>query len=394
MNSARVSRSESAISRRMPCAGKLRSGIKVLTRAAEGVEGLKQIYADGVAIGASFDDIAKSMSRVQGAPKYPLTPRNAGYFSVRQCDFAIDGAAMRIMDLYGEVRPGDTERRLYALPIIFPSDDVDLIFREQFEAWKASELVRWSEQDPRTGKLQCMKRADVAPDKSSRRRWGGRPSVAERACDPNDCDLFGKGECKHTATLAFWVPGISGAGVIELGFTSIYASMNVMATLDAVRAGLGRVSGLYHGEPIFWLSKTRERVAKMNWESGKPEKVDQWIIRLEAKGLDMVKALTGTDAQCALPAPARTLALEEPAPPDSDSEPEPNDGLVRELRAQVSALRDTMGWDSTTLREWIDDREYATSSPAKDPDCLADMVTRLTELAKIAAARTSEEVPF
>ena len=395
MNTARVSRNIGAVhssgavsaSRRLPVAGKLRPGVKVLTKAAAGNPALVAIYQEGVASGASFDDIAAAMSKVKGAPNYPLTPRNVPWFTARQGDFATPGAAAKILDLYGEVRHGDPERHIYTLPIIFPADDMDLVFREQFEAWRASELHRWSEADPETGVLQCMKRVEVTPDKSARRRWGGRPTEAERPCDPNDCALFGSGECKHIGSLSFWVPGVTGTSVIDLTFTSIYASMGIAETLDMVRAGLGRISGLHNGRPIFWLSKGREQVSQMNWETGKPQKTDQWIIRLEASGLDMVEVLTGTGQQAALPAPetAKVPALEEPEPPISaDPVPEPipqatttTDPAIRELRVQLAALRDTLGWEDADLKEWVDGQGYDCEVPTRDAGCLVDMVAKL-----------------
>jgi len=402
MQTARVSRNLGAVhaagavsvARRLPVAGKIRPGIKVLTQSAAKIPGLAEKYAEGLRAGASFDEIAAALSAVQGAPKYPLTPKNVGYFTARQGDFSTPGAAAAIMEQYATVRPGDPEPRLYAFPIVFPSDDLDLVFRETFEAYRASELLRWSEPDPETGVLQCMKRVEVAPDRSARRRFGGRPTEAERACNPNDCDLFAKGECKHVASLNFWVPGVLGTGVIQLTFTSIYASLGIAETLDMVRAGLGRISGLYQGRPIFWLSKGREKVSKMNWETGKPEKVAQWIIRLEASGLDMVEVLTGPAPQAALPAPAAQAALPAPEPAaalEPEPEPEPvvpqHPPAVVEQRRHLAALCSTLGWDAQTRNEWISDRHPGTESVAMaDQDALSAMIHALEGLAAMAAA--------
>jgi len=420
MNTARVSRNLGsahnagavAASRRLPVAGKLRPGIKVLTKAASGNPSLVAIYWEGVEAGASFDDIAAAMAKVKGSPTYPLTPKNVPYFSARQGDFSTPGAAATLLDLYGEVRHGDPDRHIYTLPIVFPSDDVDLVFREQFEAWRASELHRWSEADPVSGVLQCMRRVDVAPDKTARKRWGGRPTEAERPCDPNDCALFGKGECKHIGSLAFWVPGVAGTGVIDLTFTSIYASLGIAETLEMVRAGLGRISGLHNGKPIFWLSKGRERVSRMNWETGKPEKSDQWIIRLEASGLDMIEVLGAGQAQAALPAtdPAEVRALEAPAAPEVEdpvASAQTYAQEIKELRAHLAALRDTLGWDDDDLKEWIDGQGYKSvykvETPTHDLACLTNMVAKLAGAAEVKALREAatdpndapdEETPF
>jgi len=396
---ARVSRNIGAVhadgavlsTRRLPVAGKIRPGIKVLTKAAAANPALAKCYADGLAAGASFDEISVALGKVPKAPSWPLTPKNVGYFSVRQGDFATPGAAAEIMARYGEVRTGDTEPRLYAFPIIFPSDALDLVFREQFEAWKATELLRWSEPDPDAGTLQCMKRADTAPTPGAGRRWGGRPTAVDRACNPNDCDLFAKGECKHVATLHFWIPGVKGAGVISMTFTSLYASMGIAETLEMVRAGLGRISGLHNGEPIFWLSKGHEKVRRMNWETGKPETSQQWIIRLEASGLDMMAVLGGPAPTATLPAPAPVPAL---AAPVHDPEPAPAapavDPAQAEGRKYLGALFSTLGWDRQTQQEWLD-INFPDRGRMPDVKTLAAMAAKLEPL--LSVTRPAIDVP-
>lgn len=118
MNSARVSRNlgsvhaASAVSsaRRLPTSGRVRPGIKVLTRSAAAVKGAADTYAQGLAAGASFDEIGAALSKLQGIPKYPLTPKNAPYFTVRQGDFSTPGAVDAIMTAHATVRPGDPSR--------------------------------------------------------------------------------------------------------------------------------------------------------------------------------------------------------------------------------------------------------------------------------------------
>ena len=428
MQSARVSRSLGSVhdsggisaSHRLPVSGRVRPGIKVLTAAASKVPGLREKYQAGLDSGVSFDDIAAAMKAIPGAPNYPLTPKNVGYFTVRQGDFSTPGAAAAIMDAHGEVREGDPERRLYAFPIVFPSDDVDLIFTETFEAYRASELLHWSEPGP--DGLQCMRRVPAqAEGKSARRRFGGRPAESVGPCNPNTCDLFGAGDCKHVATLNFWVPGVLGSGVISMTFTSIYASLGIAETLEMVRAGLGRISGLHNGKPIFWLSKGHEKVSRMNWETGKPEKATQWIIRIEASGLDMMAVLAGTGHQVTLPAPVSPAAL--PAPAETEQhpaiEPEPpvsrectdaaraareeaaraetssKVAAVTEARAYMAALFSTLGWDRATQGEWLADNHPDPKTAATDAGELSTLNAKLESLAKAlaGAAPAPTEVP-
>lgn len=410
MNTARVSRTLGAVhgenavsaSRRLPVAGKIQAGMKVLTKDAASVPGASEAYAAGVDAGASFDDIAAALKKIKGMPNYPLTPRNTPYFTVRQGDFATPGAAQAIMDAYATVAHGDPEPRLYAFPIIFPSDDIDLVFRETFEAYKNGKLHRWSEPS-QSGRLNCMRRLEeVAPNAG--RRWGGRPVEIDRPCDPNDCPLFAAGKCKHVASLNFWIPGVKGAGTIKLTFTSIYASLGIAETLEMVRAGLGRIQGLHQGEPIFWLSKGREKVARVNWETGKPEQTEQWIIRMEASGLDMVQILSGSAPLVALPAPAPAPAPEpERQIQDAEPEPDPAAPTVAELRKHISALFAELDWDRDMQSDWLsltfDDPKTATRTVEglqAVAERLEAMLGKRTEAepAEPAQAALYADVPF
>jgi hypothetical protein len=293
---------------RFPTAGKIRPGIKILTQKAAALTGARDIYDAMLAKNASFDEIEKALkAKIKGCPAYPLTPRNAETFRVLPGDFTTPEMADAIM-----AQHADEDGKLRAFPVVFPSDDIDLIFREGFEAWKWSELVFWSEPDPQTGVLMCKRRQEAGQDRTRRRRWGGRPVETVRSCDPNACDVFDNGDCKHNATLYFYVPGCSGVGLIEMSFTSVYASMGITEVLETVRAGLGRIKGTINGQPIFWISKSAKEVARMDWERGKASRTKQWIINIEARGLDMPAILAAQEGAIALPAP-QSDAINPPA---------------------------------------------------------------------------------
>ena len=363
IQSARVHRSRSVDdpgttqSQRLPTAGTIRAGIKVLTQAAAKIAGATDIYRRGVEAGVSFDDIARELGKLPGIPKTPLTPRNVPYFTARPGDFRNPAHAKLLMDLYGETRDGDPVRRLYGFPIVLPSDDIDLFFPEQFEAWSASELHRWSQQNPNTGFLDCMRRDPVPP--KAGRRFGGRPIVKDRDCDPNDCKLFAAGQCKHQGALYFWIPGIPSAELFTLSFTSVYAPLQIGPTLDLVRGGLGRVSGLYNGEPMFRLQKEHQRVAAINPDTGKPEKQAQWIITMAAT-IDMMSVLRraeqpalpppAADHVTALPAPAND-ALEPVQTVESDAGPDERAALVARMNNAISDI----GWtDRARVAQWVE----------------------------------------
>lgn len=413
--------------------GKIRPGVKVPTHAAAKHPAMVDAYQQGVAAGASYDDITRMMKAAEPGFKsnYPLVPRNSPSFRVMQADFAIPGAVNTLIDLYGEKRGTDKEKQLYTFPIVFPSADIDSIFTEQFEAWSRSQILHWSDNG------NCMKIQDVKPDKSKRKRWGPRDHEVVGPCDPNECDLFGKGECKHMGSLFFWIPGLTGVGVIQLDFTSIYASMGIMEMLETVQKGLKSIpgvdldiNGMLKGKPIFQISKQLRDVSMMDWETGKPKKQQQQIIQLEAPGLDMcklleeqatkklagpeeVKQIEVTDADKTL-LDAITEAEIESAEgvtkinPEDDTtveavtvgptaeeiaEAEKTKQLVAQLRGVLADEMRRLGTDGDGLVEWMKHNKY-TADDTHDPDRLQAMIEDMKKLVVETAEEDDEEIPF
>jgi hypothetical protein len=105
---------------RIPTGGKIRAGIKVLTKKAAGEPKAKAIYDQGVAAGQSFEQIERAIAEALPDLKTPLVPRNVPWFTVRAQDFPNPEVAREILDAYGEDR--GEGRRLYRFPVVFPSD--------------------------------------------------------------------------------------------------------------------------------------------------------------------------------------------------------------------------------------------------------------------------------
>jgi hypothetical protein len=98
---------------RFPVGGKIRAGIKVLTKAAGNNPRAREIYEHGVEAGRDFDSIEKEIAQAVPEFKNPLTPRNVPYFTARRADFAMPEVAEKILELYG----GSRRRRQTALPV-------------------------------------------------------------------------------------------------------------------------------------------------------------------------------------------------------------------------------------------------------------------------------------
>ena len=100
---------------RIATGGKIRAGIKVLTKKAAENPQAREIYDQGVDAGHSFEQIEKLISAALPNLKTPLVPKNVPWFTVRAQDFPNPEIAGQILDAYGEER-GDEVKRLYRFP--------------------------------------------------------------------------------------------------------------------------------------------------------------------------------------------------------------------------------------------------------------------------------------
>lgn len=270
---------------RIPVTGKIRPGIKVLTSSAQGNAQAKKIYEDGLAKGLSFDAIEREIVS-KCSLKSPLTPRNVPWFTVRACDFAMPEIADQIMDLYGEDRKDGHGRHLYRFPVIFAQDAWQSVMPHGFHCYSRSELQFWS-QYGEDGHRYCMYRQDVQVDPKSKRAhrtFGGRKTATRGLCHPDECPEYQQRKCNMTGSLQFYIPGITGSsGVIEVPTTSIYALMGARETMEMISMATGgRIAGLFNGRSIFYLTKRQKEVSRIDPETGKPKKVKQWLIALDA----------------------------------------------------------------------------------------------------------------
>lgn len=129
---------------RIPVGGRIRAGIKVLTRKAAEVPEARAIYDAGVSQGQGFEAIEREIVQRCSTLKNPLTPKNVPYFTVRGEDFPNPEVARQIMSLYAEDR-GDGVRRLYRFPVVFPADAWQSVMPHELVTWTASERRFWSE---------------------------------------------------------------------------------------------------------------------------------------------------------------------------------------------------------------------------------------------------------
>jgi len=273
---------------RIPTGGKIRAGIKVLTKKAAGEPKAKAIYEQGVAAGQSFEQIERAIAEALPNLKTPLVPRNVPWFTVRAQDFPNPEIARDILDAYGEDR--GEGRRLYRFPVVFPSDYWQTVMPHELAAWGAHEKHYWSQYSADGRVRHCMCHAPVPVDETGRRTirlFGGRKTMIREdnggLCEPEACREYQHRQCNLTGRFLFFIPGIRSISAFELHTNSFYAmnaAIQKFETVAFLRGG--RISGFLDRQRTpFYLTKKLMEVAHID-EQGRAVRVPQWIIDLEA----------------------------------------------------------------------------------------------------------------
>lgn len=307
------------VAARIPIAGRIRPGIKVLTKAAAAIPQAQSLYDQGVAAGHSFDCIEDAVTKALPDLRNPLVPKNMPWFTVRAGDFTHPDLAHQIMQAYGEDR-GDSEKRLYRFPVVFPSDSWQAVMPHELVAWGASERKFWSEYSADGVQRYCKCHAPVPKDKSGTRAvriFGGRKAVLREdnggLCEPEACQQYQARQCNLTGRFVFFIPGIRSLAAFELPTNSFYAmnaALQTFRTIAFMRGG--RISGFLDGSKTpFFISKRLMEVPHIDSE-GRAVRVKQWIIELEAP-IDVTALLRADDDEAASAAVAARRVLEGPA---------------------------------------------------------------------------------
>ena len=273
---------------RIPTGGKIRAGIKVLTKKAASEPKAKAIYDQGVAAGQSFEQIEHAIAEVLPALKTPLVPRNVQWFTVRGQDFPNPEIAAQILAAYSEDR--GEGRHLYRFPVVFPSDYWQTVMPHELAAWGMHDKHYWSQYSADGRVRHCMCHAPVPVDDTGRRTirlFGGRKTMVREEnnglCEPEACREYQSRQCNLTGRFLFFIPGIRSISAFELHTNSFYAmnaAIQKFETVGFLRGG--RISGFLDRQRTpFYLTKRLMEVTHID-ERGRAVRVPQWIIDLEA----------------------------------------------------------------------------------------------------------------
>jgi hypothetical protein len=273
---------------RIPTAGKIRPGIKVLTRKAAELPNAVALYEQGLAAGQSFDQIEKALAQALPQLKNPLVPRNVQWFTVRPQDFSNPDLARQLMDAYGEDRGEGVH--LYRFPVVFPSDHWSSVMPHELAVWSTNDKKFWSEYSECGTQRLCKCHAPVPRHEGSHRTvrlFGGRKTMLRESnggrCEPENCPEYQARECNLSGRFVFFIPGVRSVSAFELHTNSFYAmsaAIQTFKTIAFMRGG--RISGFLDREQTpFYLSKKLMEVSRID-EDGRAVRVSQWIIELEA----------------------------------------------------------------------------------------------------------------
>lgn len=281
---------------------KIRVGTKsVSKRAREAAQNnpaiaaiLKKVDAGQV----SFKDAEKQLDALGCAN--PFYPRNTPEFHAHPWDMGVGSAAIteQLLSLYGEMREGDAKPKLYRFPVVFPEvgGKIDALIKGglSVQGGGANTIRYWSDYDD-SGARVCKHLPPVVKHEQAQRgkvlRKPERQPVTRGLCNTETCVEFASGMCKFNGTLQFYIPGVAGAGVFQLGTGSTQAATDIYLRLsEAIRATNGQLKN-YDSQhrPVFWLSK--EKVNRPYFDAESNAKVsEQWVPRLEMN-IEMPKVL-------------------------------------------------------------------------------------------------------
>jgi hypothetical protein len=330
---------------RIPTGGKIRAGIKVLTKKAAEHPKAKAIYEWGLSANHSFETIERAISEAVPELKTPLIPHNVPWFTVRPDDFPNPEIAKDILTTYGEDR-GDGAKRLYRFPVVFPADMWQAVMPHELIAWGANEKKFWSEYAPDGRVRYCKCYAPVPMDPTSKRAiriFGGRKTTLRQEngglCDPELCREYQNRQCNVSGRFIFFIPGIKSIGAFELHTNSFYAmnaAIQKFETIAFMRGG--RISGFLDGKRTsFFITKMLKEVPHID-ETGRAVRVAHWIIDLEAP-IDVTALLrTSEDDETAIVNGTQAAqVLGGTCPADEAAAAEP---LISAAASEAPATRD------------------------------------------------------
>lgn len=286
-----------------PFAARIRPGLKVPTKkareAAEKNPALDAVFKRVEEGSLSSREAERQiLSLTNNGLKFPFTPKNFPFFSIKETDFSspvLGKAGVKLLlDKWGEEREGFPGKKLWRIPMVFADvNDVEKIFPSEYAVGQGPNLYRSMYIN---AERHCMIRVEVEKGAGAKRKHLERIPVSRGLCDPELCAEFGSGSCKFKASLRFHIPEFPGVAPFIMETTSTYAAEDMYRQLEQVIEKLGRVPRQKpDGSPVFWLVKSQKTRTYFD-ENGEKKSGLQWVPDLIAD-IDFPKLLEMSDRQ-------------------------------------------------------------------------------------------------
>lgn len=374
MNVSILSSRAASPTQRVNIGGKIRCGIKVLTRKASENAKAVDIYNKGVSAREKFTEIEKKIEKATGLTN-SLYPRNTAYFNVAASDFGMPEIANLIVSLYGEKKDEDQVAYLYRFPVVFHSDDMGEVYPNQFKRYggEPNYESHYGEDGVRYCRYLPPVTREMAADQKARRikRPPRREQVVRGKCEPSVCSEFLEGQCRFRGRLHFYIPGVPSTGLLGMETSSEYAAEAIWSDLERIRQALGyipKTNPNKPGAPIFWITKILEQRTYFD-EHGVKKTGFQWVPKLQAD-IDIGGLLAsgsapqlGTKSQAPIAwltqpkgMPEAVVLAAETAIPTVTAAVMPGSNVVSQVDPlhRLTDLVDSMELDEAILAEYLD----------------------------------------
>ena len=277
---------------RLPVSGKIRPGSKTITNAAAQNPRAVQLFEKAKQGVISFKDAEKQIAE-QLNIKFPFYPTNTQHFNLYPHD--VEGGKIsvdRILGLYGEMREGDNEAKLYSFPVVFPDlpNGIEGIFPSEYRVDAGTVKYHSAYGDDGIRRCMYLKEVDRA-QQATRKKWPRRTESVRGECNPAVCVEFAKGQCRFNGTLQFYIPGATGSGAFSMRTGSTYAAEDIFVRLEDMYKICNGVLPKFdtHGNPVFSITKMKKMRTYFD-DTGKEKSSEQWVLVIETS-VEMSKVL-------------------------------------------------------------------------------------------------------
>ena len=209
-----------------------------------------------------------------------------------------------------------------ALEIMFPHDDPEVLFPQEYKMY-------------RTSGLYCK------GDGESAHRWSDEGQLVERACP---CPYLDEGKCKPLATLNFLLPDVPGVGVWQINTSNQRSIIGLNSSLEQFSRTFGGLAGI-----PFTLRLRPEQYQRWDERDKKMKAGTLHVLSLtsELTLRQIIEWRTKVGAPVAALMPAAEITREEAAEPAPAAETDIEDPAAQERETLWTLLLDACGQDTT-----------------------------------------------